>query len=345
MSHHTAPQPFWAGTPARTSRRGHFWIPGERVTGDQGTYQRGPMFVAWEAPEEVTQPYPVILVHGGTLQGTEWLDTPDGRPGWAQRLVEAGYAVLVVDRPGHGRSPYHGDIIGPMGPPFSYEEGRRVFFPPETAEAQTQWPFDPADDDAWDAFIAPFGPLPADLSASQEMDADRLARLVDRIGPAIVMTHSASGPVGWLLADRRPDHVAALVSVEPMGPPFAETHGIGTLHWGLTAAPLTYDPPRTAADEVAAADPATLRVPALAGVPMAVVTGETAVFATYAPAIVDFLTTAGAAAEHLHLPDRGIHGNGHGLIYESNSDEALQPVLQWLDQHTATPRARPGQTS
>lgn len=122
MSHHTAPQPFWAGTPARTSRRGHFWIPGERVTGDQGTYQRGPMFVAWEAPEEVTQPYPVVLVHGGTLQGTEWLDTPDGRPGWAQRLVEAGYAVLVVDRPGHGRSPYHGDIIGPMGPPFSYEE-------------------------------------------------------------------------------------------------------------------------------------------------------------------------------------------------------------------------------
>lgn len=60
---------------------------------------------------------------------------------------------------------------------------------------------------------------------------------------------------------------------------------------GLDGGPLTYDPPRTTAEEVAAADPATLRVPALTGVPMAVVTGETAVFATYAPAIVDFLTT------------------------------------------------------
>lgn len=107
------------------------------------------------------------------MQGTEWLDTPDGRPGWAQRLAEAEYPVLVVDRPGHGRSPYHPDAIGPMGKPFSYEDGRHVFFPPEAATAQTQWPFDEADGDALDAFIAPFGGLPADLAASQEMDADR----------------------------------------------------------------------------------------------------------------------------------------------------------------------------
>ena len=33
-------------------------------------------------------------------------------------------------------------------------------------------------------------------------DADRLARLLDRIGPAIVVTRSASGPAGWLIADQ-----------------------------------------------------------------------------------------------------------------------------------------------
>ncbi len=77
----------------------------------------------------MTRPYPVVLVHGGGFQGTEWLDTPDGRPGWAQRLVEAGYATVVVDRPGHGRSPLHTDIIGPMGPPFSYEGGRQIYCP------------------------------------------------------------------------------------------------------------------------------------------------------------------------------------------------------------------------
>ena len=43
------------------------------------------------------------------------------------------------------------------------------------------------------------------------------------------------------------------------------------------------------------------------------------------------LTAAGAAAELIRLIDHGITGNGHGLIYEKNSDEALQPVLQWLE--------------
>ena len=33
------------------------------------------------------------LVHGGGGQGTDWTGTPDGRPGWAQRFVEAGFAV------------------------------------------------------------------------------------------------------------------------------------------------------------------------------------------------------------------------------------------------------------
>ena len=60
---------FWESAPVRTSRRGEFWVPGERVTVEGKTYQRGPMFVAWEAPERVTQPYPIVLVHGGALQG------------------------------------------------------------------------------------------------------------------------------------------------------------------------------------------------------------------------------------------------------------------------------------
>lgn len=226
------PRPCWADVPTRTSRRGSFWVPGERVAAGGSTFQRGPMFVGWEAPETTTRPYPVVLVHGGTFQGTEWFDTPDGRPGWAQRLVEAGHAVFTVDRPGHGRSPYHPEVIGPTGPPFSYERAKEVYFPDDAADVQTRWPFDPDDEDAFDAFIAGYGPMPADLAASQEMDADRLARLLDRIGPAVVVTHSASGPDGWLVADRRPELVRAIVAVEPMGPPFGDTPGIGSLDSG-----------------------------------------------------------------------------------------------------------------
>ncbi len=66
-------------------------------------------------------------------------------------------------------------------------------------------------------------------------------------------------------------------------------------------------------------------------------TGDTSAFAPASPPIVAALQAGGAAAELLHLPDHGVTGNGHGLIYEKNSDAALAPVLPgW----SATPAQR-----
>ena len=326
----TAGTPIWETREPRTSRRGDFWIPGERMELDGATYQRGPMYVAWEAPPGPAGRPPVVLVHGGTLQSTQWGDTPDGRPGWAQRFVEAGYPVFVVDRAAQGRSPFHPDVVGQMGGPFPYEEARHVYFPAEIGRAHTEWPFADDDQEAIDRFVAPFNPLPADLAASQQMDADRLGALLDMTGPAVLLTHSASGPDGWLAADRRPGGVLAIVTIEPMGPPFAEIPHIGALSWGITAAPITYDPPRRSAAEVRAADPSTLRIPSLARVPVAVVTTGASPFREVGPPITEALRIAGAAAEHLALPDHGVTGNGHGVMFERNSDAALAPILDWL---------------
>ena len=116
-----------------------------------------------------------------------------------------------------------------------------------------------------------------------------------------------------------------------MGPPFADIPNIGPLRWGLTAAPLTFDPRRETPEAVRDADSASLHLPNLAGLPIAVVTGDTSSFAPASPPIVAALKAGGAAAELLHLPDHGVTGNGHGLIYEKNSDAALQPVLAWLE--------------
>lgn len=324
---------FWEDAPARTVRRGQFWIPGDRVKRDDLTYQSGPLFAEWEAPETVIKPYPVVLVHGGGFQGTEWFDTPDGRPGWAQRLVEAGYATVVVDRPGQGRSPFHVETMGEMGPPFSYENGKKIYAPEDLVHKQTQWPFDRDDEAAWDDFIAGYGPLPADLAMSQDIEADRLARLFDRIGPAILLTHSASGPVGWLVADRRPDSVKAIVAIEPMGPPFADIPNIGQLTWGLTAPPLTWTPKPDTPEALRIAEPGTYRLRALENLPIVAVTADASAFAAATPPAIEQLRAAGAIAEELRLADHGVVGNGHGLIYEKNSDATLAPVLDWLAHH------------
>jgi pimeloyl-ACP methyl ester carboxylesterase len=326
---------FWKDASPRTVRRGHMWIPGDRVERNGQTYQCGPLFAEWEASEKVTRPWPIVLLHGGGYQGTEWFDTPDGRPGWAQRLVEAGYAVLVADRPGQGRSPFHVETMGPMGPPFSYETGRQIYFPTDHDGRHTQWPFAPDDDVAMDEFIAGYGPLPADLALSEDMEADRISRLLDKIGPAILLTHSASGPVGWLVADRRPGLVKAIVAIEPMGPPFADIPNIGSLAWGLTAVPLSWEPRVASPDELRRATPGAYRLPALAGLPIVAVTGEASAFAAASKPAIEQLKAAGSEAELLHLPDHGVFGNGHGLIYEKNSDEALAPVLAWLERNTS----------
>ena len=43
-----------------------------------------------------------------------------------------------------------------------------------------------------------------------------LAELLDRIGPAIVVTHSAGGASGWLAMAARPDKVKAVLAIEPV---------------------------------------------------------------------------------------------------------------------------------
>ncbi|MGO1942714.1 MAG: hypothetical protein ACTH05_11220 [Yaniella sp.] len=65
---------------------------------------------------------------------------------------------------------------------------------------------------------------------------------------------------------------------------------------------------------------------------MSLVTGGASAFASFAEQVVQFLNTAGADATWLHLPDHGIDGNGHGLIFEANSDEILDVIKQELYQ-------------
>ena len=80
------------------------------------------------------------------------------------------------------------------------------------------------------------------------------------------------------------------------------------------------------------------RLPNLVDLPVAVVTGDTSAFAPASPPIVAALKAGGAAAELLHLPDHGVTGDGHGSIFEKNSDAALQPVLAWLERHAGAMR-------
>lgn len=328
------------------SRRGFFWVGAEPTAQEGGgTVPRGQMYVEWESPAEQSRPYPVVLVHGGGGQGLDYLGTPDGRPGWAAHLVREGYTVYVVDRPGHGRSPHHPDVLGEMGPMMPTEAYLGVFAPEAFAEGHTQWPGSrTTDDPVVGQAMAGSGPMLADTAAMHALEQRRMAELLDRIGPAVVVCHSAGGPAGYLAADARPDLVKALVAVETVGPPFAVRPGVFSLDWGLAAAPLTYDPPAAAPSELRLVTresdsgiPMTLQEePAralanLSRMPIAVVTAEASPFVLFDGHLVAFLEQAGCDVELVRLADHGVHGNGHGMMLERNNREVLQVILDWLE--------------
>src|SRR3954471_2859629 len=99
--------------PYTLAREGFFYVGGKPTVVNGRTYMAGQMYVDVRIPAKQTQPYPIIMVHGGTRSATTFLGTPDGREGWAQYFVREGYAVYVVDQPGRGRSGYLTEVYGP----------------------------------------------------------------------------------------------------------------------------------------------------------------------------------------------------------------------------------------
>ena len=329
--------------------RGYFWIGDEQVTGEGGSLPRGQMYVEWEKPDEVRHPHPVVLIHGGGGQGLDYLGTPDGSPDWAQLLVQEGYEVYVVDRPGHGRSPHHPDVLGPMGPPAPSEVLMEIFAPSMHAEAHTQWPGGRGtDSETVRAFMAGSGPMLADMAQMHGLEQVRMVELLEKVGPAVVVCHSAGGPAGYLAADARPGLVKALVAIETLGPPFMSRPGMGSLDWGLAAAPMTYDPPAAEVSDLALevhqtegpipmtlqADPPR-RLASLAQVPIAVVTSPCSPFALFDGHLTAFLEQAGCTVDLIRLAERGLEGNGHGMMLERNNAEVLQLILDWVREQGA----------
>jgi pimeloyl-ACP methyl ester carboxylesterase len=332
--------------------QGFFWAGGERVETSSGPALRAQMYVEYWIPQALRHPWPIVMVHGGGGQGLDFLGTADGREGWVHWFARKGYAVYVVDRPGHGRAPFHPDVLGPMAPPLPTAFLEERFCRPEEfperypqARLHDKWPgTGRVGDPYFDRFLAEVGPAQADMAQAHRDTQLAAAALLDAIGPAILLTHSAGGPTGWLAADARPNLIKAIVAVEPAGPPFTRRAG-GTLTWGLTASPLKFDPPAAKPEDLRVEERAPVRegtvacllqqeparkLPNLAGFPIAVVTAEASWMATDNHGTVDFLRQAGAQVEHVRLEEHGVHGNGHAMMLETNSDAVAAVIDEWI---------------
>jgi len=141
------------------------------------------------------------------------------------------------------------------------------------------------------------------------------------------------------------------VAIEPNGPPFQNAGILGTAAarpWGITEIPVSYLPSvvtpsqitRSVVTSIASRNftcwqqtsPARKLIN-LAKIPVLLVTSESGDHATYDSCTADYLNQAGVATQHVNLGDRGIHGNGHMMFMEKNSDVIVSQVVEpWISQ-------------
>jgi hypothetical protein len=69
----------------------------------------------------------------------------------------------------------------------------------------------------------------------------------------------------------------------------------------------------------------------LQNIPILVVSSEASYHAAYDHCTVRYLSQAGVTSTSLRLADIGIHGNGHMMMLEKNSDAIAKAMADWLD--------------
>jgi pimeloyl-ACP methyl ester carboxylesterase len=347
--------------PLEISQQGYLYAGGMYVDGPDGKYMQGQAYVEYQIPQKRTHPYPVVMIHGGGQNGSNFTGTPDGREGWAQYFLRQGYAVYVVDQPGRGRATLHSAYGETARRPTSWVQ--QQFTAPERsklwpqAKLHNQWPgTGVAGDPTFDQFYAAQMPSIVDFAKQQELNRDAGVALLDRIGPAILLTHSQSGAFGWPIADARPNLVKAIVAVEPSGPPVRDAlfkgepdffeDGPQSKPWGIGALPLAYDGVTDASglafvrqDKPDAPDlmrcwrqhePAK-QLTKLKTVPVLIVASEASYHAAYDHCTSQYLAQAGVKNTFIRLPDRGIKGNGHMMMLENNNRDIAALIAGWVN--------------
>ena len=274
--------------------------------------------------------YPLLFIHGGGSSGDGFRATPDGRLGWADLLVEQDFRVWLTDWPGTGRSGYR-DVLK-----LRYDDvvdGYRTFLRdivrepviilPHSMGGPITWKLLETEPDLVAGVIGIAPGYPGNLAARNSeviTDDGNLITFkfgdtgvhfeVDRRRPYVyddnyvykqALGSSQHFPADAMAAMRAgftgvsPLMILQRVGIMPGMPIIEKTDGFKGKRIRLVAG--SEDPAHTRAIEQRTAD---------------------------------LLSSWGADAKVVWLPDHGIVGNGHFLFFERNYEQILEVIVKEL---------------
>ena len=310
---------------------GMFFVNGQNITSNYpsvpangapvpGTLVVKQMFVHYRIPATLTHKYPIVMVHGGGLTGMSYETTPDGREGWSTYFVRKGFATYVVDIPGRGRSGFDPTQLNQ-----AKYQSNPALLPSITRNIRegswTAFRFGPAlgtpypgvqyPVEAYDAFVTQSVPytevtLPGGAGVNDPL---ALVALLDRIGPAILLVHSQSGPDADALVAMRPNLVKGVINIE------------GNHAFPPAPAPAQISAYRDVPDLELFGD-------RVQGNPAN--TGQ----ARYdlRKKVSESINASGGRSMIVQLPEVGLHGNTHMMMQDKNNLEVADYIIGWIGQ-------------
>ncbi len=173
------------------------------------TFHGDHAYVFYQIPGEARK-LPLVMWHGIGQFSKTWETTPDGREGFQNIFLRRRFGVYVIDQPRRGdagRSTVAASI-DPTPDEQQWFDVFRVGIWPKYFD-EVQFARDPATLNQYFRQMTPnIGPIDIHLNAKA------VSALFDKIGPAILVTHSHAGGMGWRTATRN-QNVKAIVCYEP----------------------------------------------------------------------------------------------------------------------------------
>ncbi len=309
------------------AEQGSFAVGGTVLKDSLGhTFHGDHAYVFYQKPVNARK-YPLVFAHGVGQFSKTWETTPDGREGFQNIFLRKGFPVYLVDQPRRGNA-RRSTETATLSPAFDEEmwfNRFRVGIWPDYFEG-VQFSHDP---EALNQYFRQMTPTIGTIDF--EVYSDAYAALFDKIGPAVFVTHSQGGPVGWqtLLKTK---NIRGIVAYEPGGGipfPDGQVPEKGKI---LTLSKKTegVEVPMNVFMEYTR-------------IPIVVYYGDNLPETDERPEIYEWtrrlylmrqwakmLNGLGGDVTVIHLPEVGLHGNTHFPMSDLNNVEVAELMYQWL---------------